>query len=234
MEVSRLEAETRALMFEIAAAEAMLVASLALPQRTVVPALSLKLDLAEPRPSSVLVSAALARRPELRAASFAIQKAQVEVDVMESMYTPMAMVQTGPAYTMSDGPGWMAMVGLSIPIWRSSLNAGVREAEAMVAMTRYDLSAMKRMVRGQVEEARERVLGERSRVLSLREEILPRARQAIDPTFSGYAAGQLPLVSLIEAVRALWATESELVQAEMRLGLAWARLQRVTGSKVRR
>ena len=35
---------------------------------------------------------------------------------MRDMYKPMATVRTGPAYTMAEGTGWMAMVGVSLPI----------------------------------------------------------------------------------------------------------------------
>jgi len=47
---------------------------------------------------------------------------------------------------------------------------------------------------------------------------------------AGYSAGQLPLVSVIEAVQALWIVQADLIAAETDLGLAWARLGRVIGS----
>ena len=40
----------------------------------------------------------------------------------------------------------MAMVGISLPIWRDKLHAGVAEAQAMRAMSEADLRAMTRMV----------------------------------------------------------------------------------------
>ena len=74
------------------------------------------------------------------------------------MYAPMAMVRTGPSYTMADGTGWMVMVGVSIPLWRDKLRAGVNEARAMVDMASADLEAMQRMIRGEATLARERVM----------------------------------------------------------------------------
>lgn len=46
---------------------------------------------------------------------------------------------------------------------------------------------------------------------------------AIEPAVAGYAAGQLPLVSVIEAVQALWLVQAAVIAADTELGLAWAR-----------
>jgi outer membrane protein TolC len=148
---------------------------------------------------------------------------------MQSMYAPMAMVRTGPSYTMADGGGWMVMVGVSIPLWRDKLRAGVNEAKAMADMASADLEAMQRMIRGEATAARERVAAARERFLALRDSIVPRARQAIAPNLTAYAANQAPLVTVVEAAQALWDAQRELAMARAELGLAWARLHRTTG-----
>jgi outer membrane protein, heavy metal efflux system len=179
--------------------------------------------------AEVVRQAAIERRPELRAGGAEVSRAQAEVFVMQSMGAPMAMVRTGPAYTMTDGPGWMLMVGISVPLWREKLRSGVAEAEAMVNMAQADLLSMRRMAEGEALSSRERVVGARERFLALREEIVPRAKQAIDPTLAGYSSGQLPLVSVIEAAQVLWSSQGELISAQFELGLAWARLHRAMG-----
>ena len=120
-------------------------------------------------------------------------------------------------------------IGVSIPLQRGRLNAGVREAQAMADMARADLAAMTRMAEGEAATARSLVLAARQRVLSLRDDVLPRAKQAIDASLSAYAAGTVPLVSVLDTGQALWSIEAELVAAEFELGLAWARLQRAQG-----
>jgi outer membrane protein TolC len=149
---------------------------------------------------------------------------------MRDMFRPMATIRTGPAYTMTDGRGWMAMVGISLPIWRGKLRAGVAEAEAMRAMSEADLEAMRRMIEGDAAVAVSRLHAARDRQMALQNDVLPRARMAIEPAVAGYAAGRLPLVSVIEAVQALWSIQSDLIAAETDLGLAWARLGRAIGS----
>jgi outer membrane protein TolC len=59
--------------------------------------------------------------------------------------------------------------------------------------------------------------------------VLPRARLALEPALGGYAAGTLPLLAVLEVAQTLWAIEMELIEAEMNLGLAWARLHRALG-----
>ena len=75
-----------------------------------------------------------------------------------------------------------------------------------------------------------RLQAARARQAALNGDVLPRARMVIDPAVAGYASGQLPLVSVIEAVQALWRVQSDLIAADTELGLAWARLGRAIGS----
>ena len=229
VEVARLEATARALVGEVRGAEAMLSTSLALDADTTVPPLS-PLTLAQPIPAWSSIRSALTSRPELAAGRAEIARAEAEVQVMRDMFRPMATIRTGPSYTMAEGRGWMAMVGLSLPIWRGKLKAGVAEAEAMRAMSEADLRAMTRMIEGDAAAAISQLQAARDRQSALTTDVLPRARMAIEPAVASYGAGQLPLVSVIEAIQALWGIQSDLISADTQLGLAWARLGRAIGS----
>ena len=229
VEVARLQALQRSLTGEVRAAEAMVNTSLALDADLPVPPLA-PFALTQPVPSWSVLKPALASRPELAAGRAELLRAEADVQVMRDMFHPMATIRTGPAYTMAEGRGWMAMVGISLPIWRAKLRAGVAEAQAMRAMSEADLRAMTRMIEGQAAVAVYQVQAARERQLALTTDVLPRARMAIEPAVAGYASGQLPLVSVIEAVQALWLVRSDLIAADTELGLAWARLGRAVGS----
>lgn len=229
VEVARLEALARSLTSEVRGAEAMLNASLAMDADSVVPPLA-PLAFAEPAPLRSVIDAAVAARPELAAARAGIARAEADVQVMRDMYRPMMTVRTGPAYTMAEGNGWMAMVGVSLPIWRSKLAASVAEAEAMRTRAAADLRAMTRMVEGDAAAAASQLQAARDRLDALTRDVLPRARMAIQPAVAGYSAGELPLVSVIEAVQALWLVQADLIAADVEVGRAWARLGRATGS----
>jgi len=229
LEVDRLAGEQRAIAADVRAAEAMLNTGLARSPDAPIPELDTTVNDAEPPASATIASTALANRPELRAGRAEVARSEADVSVMQSMYAPMAMVRTGPSYTMADGTGWMVMVGVSIPLWRNKLRAGVNEARAMVDMASADLEAMQRMIRGEATLARERVMAARARYLALQDSIVPRAKQAIAADLTAYAANQAPLVTMIEAARALRDAQRELAMARAELGVAWARLHRATG-----
>ena len=228
VEVARLMAETASLTQEIRAAEAMLNAALALDSATPVPPLASTTPDAL-RPSGD-VSAQVAARPELEAARALVRRADAEIDVMKAMFRPMATVRTGPAYTMAEGKGLMLMVGVSIPLRRAALRAGVAEAEGMRAMAASEVDAMSRMFEGEAAAAGHQLDAARARYTAVRDDVLPRARAAIGPSLSGYAAGQLPLTTVIAAVQALWQVEGDLIDAELRVGMAALRVQRALGS----
>ena len=229
VEVARLQAAARALVSEVRAAEARLNATLALDVGTPVPALA-AIALPPQLPAWPAIAAALGSRPELAGGRAEIARAEAEVQVMRDKYRPMATVRTGPAYTMTDGRGWMAMVGVSLPIWRTKLRAGVAEAEAMRSMAAADLRAMTRMIEGEAAAAIGDLQAARDRQAAFIGDVLPRARMAIEPAVASYASGQLPLVSVIEAVQALWLVQSDLIAVDTQLGLAWVRLGRAVGS----
>lgn len=230
VEVARLEGAARVLRSEVRAAEVMLNASLARPADAVVPPLQSPMTAARleamPGEWSEVRAAALDQSPELAAGRAEVLAAEADVRAMGAMGWPMGMVRTGPAYTMSDGPGWMLMVGVTIPLWRGRVDASVREAEAMVDMASADLGAMTRMVEGEAANARFQVVAARDRFLTLRDDVIPRTRRVIEPTIAAYAAGALPLVSVIDAAQTLWSAEIDFVAAEVDLGLAWLRLNR--------
>jgi outer membrane protein, heavy metal efflux system len=234
VELARIEARLQALVAEVRAAEAMLNASLARPTGAAVSTLYLPDRDQEPPPQQAVRDAALQRRPELRAGAAEVRRADAELGVMQSMYRPMAMIRAGTATTMAEGDGAMLMIGVSVPLWRGALRSGVAEAAFMQDMAHADLAAMQRMVEGEAAAAREQVQAARAQFLALRDNVVPRAHMAIEPALAAYRSGQDGMVSVIEATRALWAVEAELVMAKAALRLAWARLERATGTGAER
>ncbi|WKN21108.1 TolC family protein [Azotobacter vinelandii] len=231
VEVARLQAQQQALAAQIRGAEVMLNAGLGRPAEAAIPALDYtSRDRQEPAAPVDALDRAAASRPELAAGAAEVDRTNAEIEVMRSMYKPMAMVRIGQAETMAEGSGAMFMVGVSIPIWRERLSAGVSEARAMQQMADADLEAMRRMVASEVLAAREEVNAVRSQARVLETEVLPRALAAVDAALAGYAAGQGTLVAVIESARALWEVQSEQVMIESDLGEAWARLERAMGT----
>ena len=229
VEVARLETQLRSIVGELRAAEAMFNASIGADADAPVPPLAVA-TVDRPLPAWSDLKAQFEARPELDAARAQIARADADIEVMRDMYKPMLNIRTGPAYTMAEGRGWMGMVGISLPIWQAKNNAGVAEARAMRQMSEAELRAMTRMVEGQAAAALGELEAAGIQQAAIRDNVAPRARIALDPALSGYAAGRLPLVSVIEAIQALWSVQAELIDADVRVGLAWTRLGRAIGS----
>jgi outer membrane protein TolC len=232
VEAARVVAERRSLGANVAAAEAMLNVSMGREAATPVGELDYRLPLPELLPIADLQQAAAENRPELRAGAAEIDRAAAEVDVMRSMYRPMAMVRAGRASTMAEGKGAMLMLGVSVPLWRSRLRAGVDEARAMERMARADLLGMQRMIEGEIAAAYAEAAATRTLLQALEADVLPRARSAVDAALAAYAAGQGSLVLVVDASRALWEAESDRLMAESSAGRASIRLEIAIGNKV--
>ncbi len=229
VEAARARGAQESLMAQTRAAQAMLNASMGRTAGESIPELVHVPNTEPPLTAPAAIERALLRRPELIAGEAEVERARAEVEVMRSMYKPMATVRIGRASTMAEGPGAMLMIGVSVPIWRERLRAGVAEARAMQRMADSDLSAMRRMVEAEAVNARESVEAARVQYAVLEEDILPRARDASDAALAAYSSGQGTLISVIESARALWEVQAEQVMAETALGEAWARLHRATG-----
>ena len=233
IEEARLRSRLALAAAETRAAEAMFNTAMGLDSYRPVPALLVReaVDGIGNIPGlDASLEVALNRRPELRISKAEIQRARAEVDVMKSMYAPMAMVRVGMADTGAAGRGYMLMVGVSVPIWFGRLKAGVREADAMATMAQADREAMLRMIHGDVAAALETLRGAAANYHAFRTDLVPRAERAIAPAMSAYASGTLPLSSVLEASKALWSVQEEAVMAETALGTAWIRHRSAMGS----
>ena len=122
VEVARLRALELSLASDVRGAEAMLNTSLGRDAELPVPPL-VSLTFVREIPAWPAIKTALSSRPELAAGRAQIARAEAEVEVMRDMSRPMAIIRTGPSYTMAEGRGWMGMVGFSLPIWRDKLRA---------------------------------------------------------------------------------------------------------------
>lgn len=230
VEAARVAAAERALTAQIAAAEAMLNVSMGIEAAAPVGEIDYTVLLPELAATADLQGSAADNRPELRAGTAEIERANAEVAVMRSMYRPMAMVRAGRASTMAEGSGGMLMLGISVPLWRDRLRAGVDEAQAMERMAQADLVAMRRMIEGEVAAARAEAEAARETLQALETDVVPRARSAVNAALAAYASGQGTLVLVVDASQALWDTERDRVMAQTQASEAWARLELALGN----
>jgi outer membrane protein, heavy metal efflux system len=229
VELARLEGRQRALQHQQQAAIAMFNSSLGQMPDAPVPKLVTAPDMTSFADTNTLIADALSSDPALRAGGKEVAQAQAETRAMQAMYGPMAVVRAGPASTMAEGSGAMIMIGISIPLWRNKVTAGAAEGRAMELMARADLNAMRQMVAGETAAAAASFHAAQTTVLSLRDEVVPRARMAVTPALAAYANGNLPLATVIDTLQSLLQLEAELVMAETELARSVVMLERLTG-----
>lgn len=230
VEIARLAAAKQSLEAEIRAAEAMLNASMGRNPTDPVPELLPVVFPALLPDHSEVVAAAQQQRPELQGGNAEIARARAETAVMRSMNAPMGLVRLGYASTMAEGDGAMVMFGVSLPIWQGKSRSSISEAVAMEQMAESDLAAMRQMAAGEASAALGELEAAHIHYRMLQEEVIPRTERLLAPALAAYASGQGALADVIESNRALRTAETEVAMAHTRLGLAWARLYRVTST----
>jgi len=122
------------------------------------------------------------------------------------------------------------MGGVTLPIWADKIAGGVAEARAMTRMAEADLLAGYTMIEGEVGAARGVIVAARTRLMVARDKRVPLAKLATSLSIASYGGGSLPLISVLDALRALREARMDQVVAEVRLALAWTRLGRSVGS----
>jgi outer membrane protein, heavy metal efflux system len=231
VERARIAGERQATLAAARGARAMLNGALGRPASARVPRL-VQPETA-PTPTVHWIEQAMAQRPELARMDAEVSRTGAELDVMRAMGRPMGLVRIGEASTMAEGRGAMLMLGVSVPLGRQRVRAGIAEARAMQAMAEAERDAMQRMIIAEAVAAREAVAAARVRRDAYRDDIVPRARRAVDPALAAYASGGGSLLLVIEAAQLKWRVEEELLMAETELGRASARLDRAVGLGVR-
>lgn len=229
LETSRIEAEQRSLVFKLRAAEAMLNVSMGLQASSPIESVTYEVVLDELPSAAFVEKAALDARPELGVSEAEVERATAEIDVMRSMSRPMTTIRVGRASTMAEGPGTMLMVGVSVPIWRDRVRAGISEARWMERMARADLEAMRLMVAGEVRAARDELESVRATIRALERDVVPGAEAAVDASLATYSVGDNSLAAVMDALAALWRARGELVMARARHGLATIAFDRALG-----
>jgi outer membrane protein TolC len=233
-------------LLDIATRRAALVAHLnALrdrPQDSPVPEIALPQRTRSVPPLAVVRARALEARPEIDTASAEIARADTLVELARTDYKPDITV--GATYglvTGRSGPGIMPppdngrdifglSLSLNLPIKRGRLDAGLEEA------TERRLAAVEH--RRDVSSAVDRAVGELLERLRLSGEqvelfervLLIQAEQSLRSAESGYAAGKLNSLDLLDAERVLLDVRTGIERARADHAIALARLEGAIGA----
>lgn len=191
-----------------------------------------------PRDLDALYRQAITSRPELHAVLAELQREQRNVDLARLEYFPDATFRFGwgemttnrALAPMADGVDSLT-VGLSVnlPVYRRRLDAGVREAEAMVVATARQYDQLRDETQRDVKRLFTLVHSQREQETLFRESIIPKTQQALDVAVRGYQVGDTDFADLIASWRELLRFRIAHLRLEVQLRQTLASLERVLG-----
>jgi len=124
---------------------------------------------------------------------------------------------------------WMVGVGVSVPIWRDRIRAGVARATSAVSEQQSHLAALEDRIAADVSVAFDR-FQESHHVLTLYESrLLPAARDQTAAARTAFETGQVDFLAVIEAERRLRDVELGFAGARADTLRRFAALQRALG-----
>ncbi len=98
---------------------------------------------------------------------------------------------------------WWFGFGINLPIWNEKYDAAEREATSGLLENVADLTAQNNRVAFAVQDAYLKVEAQQKLVELFRDVILPQAQQAVDASSSGYQAGSVDFLTLVDNWRKL-------------------------------
>jgi len=142
--------------------------------------------------------------PELKASGLGAERASLAVTLAKKEFKPDFSVQT--AYMNRGGlsPMWQAGIGISVPLYRKRLSAGLAEAEAQLRSTQSVIESVRLQLRYRTQE-RLTQLKTTERVATLYGEgIVPQDRMSVEAALANYQTGKVPFIAVLESLTTLY------------------------------
>jgi outer membrane protein TolC len=181
---------------------------------------------------------AIAGRPELREALATIARDQRSVELARLNYYPDLTLGATWVDISSSGISPVAngrdavLVGASInvPIYHKRLRAGVREAEAKAVSSARKYDSLKDQTQSEVKDLFAQATSQQELLQLFREEIIPKAQQALEQSISAYQVGKVDFLQMIDNWRDLLRFEITAQRLEAGLRQSLASLARAVGA----
>jgi outer membrane protein TolC len=157
-----------------------------------------------------LLGQLVAENPELQALDFEISRNKRAIELAKKDYYPdfnlgLNFVDTDSSPVGSppdDGKDpVIAMISLNLPLWRDKYDAGVREAKARYYAARQDRTEKTNSLSSQLKLASYRFRDAERKIDLYGNALLPKARESLKVTESGYLATTGTFTDLIDAQR---------------------------------
>lgn len=176
-----------------------------------------------------LFALAATNRPEVMAAQAQVTRYEMERRLMAKESVPDYKLGVEYRDLGMDEDMVMFSVSVDLPIWRSKIGAGVREAEKMRESSWAARENAERLSALDVQDSLFKLQTARRTLDLYRNELIPQAEARFVAGEAGYRAGQVDFMDLLESERALLDAKMMAAVAEGAVGMQAARLERAAG-----
>jgi cobalt-zinc-cadmium efflux system outer membrane protein len=184
------------------------------------------------------VAVAAGQRPELAAATLALDGAERSRSLARREYYPDLTLSLG--YTWVDprpqpvpengNDDIMVTAAVNVPLWFQKRRAAVREAEASAAEARWRQQAVHEQISIDVRDAQARVRAAHEQVRLYEGVILPQAEQTFAASEAGYQTGRVDFLNYLDSERMLLSLKQTYYRLVADLATQHADLERALGS----
>lgn len=179
-------------------------------------------------PDHEIMLANLARHPRLALQQDAIASQRAGLELAQAEAAPDVTLGGGLRF-LRESSDAAIVAGLSVPLPVRHRNQGnIRAARALLAGAEQGGRAVEIALRAEFTAAWQDLTTAYATVKNLREQALPALADAHAAVHHAYAQGQLPLIDVLDAQRALVALQREILEAETDGALAFTRLAALT------
>ncbi len=195
-----------------------------------------------PKAKEHLYRQAIAARPELRAQLANIRSSERRIELARLNYRPDFTTGITWINTADHGLSPMAngkdalhlSVAINLPVYRSRLDAALREAYAQTLSASKRYQAIKDQTLREVADLFEFVKSREELLKLFRDEIIPKAEQTLQVSARAYESGRVDFQQLLDNWRRLLEYNVIAYRIETELFQGLARLERVVGGGLNR
>ncbi len=195
-------------------------------------------ELATPRalpPDDVLLARATKDRPEFEVAASTVQAAEARAKLAGASGVPDVTPLVAYMHTFNQAPpNNFLFLGLqmNLPIWRGNkVEPAVAAARARLEAGRALADALRVRVQAEVVASAAQLRTEQ-RLVEIQERLVPLAKQALSSAISGYAAGRVGLLTVLDSEREALMQQLELVRHVALREQRLAELERAVGGSL--
>jgi outer membrane protein, heavy metal efflux system len=177
------------------------------------------------------IPASASERPELKAMRDTLAARRLSLKLQErSRYPELELMTSYESLWDVPSQRWRVGVGVTLPLWRKRIRAGIEEAQAELEASEAELASRQDSARMEVAVATATLTESIEEVELYRDRVLPASRDQVAAARAAFTAGTADMLTAIDAARSLRIAELEYYRAMADCATARTELDRALGN----